>query len=240
PQPLAASIASSNTALLALIKREQTAFLQLAQHFDAFQLDVSACPRVAATLATIRQTISHHASALKSRPATVPAPSQRSTTWASVAGRSASKAAPQTAMPPPSLPKKPVPKSSAAIDLRVMVRLPQDSPTRQLSAGALLTQTRQIVGGDAFVRNVQFVRSGFALLPFNEAAHEHLLAQSAVLQQYFGATSVDAQSTASRDTFIIPYAPLAGSLSAYAEELSTILSVPVVSARMAPNNTEDT
>ncbi|KAI5300795.1 hypothetical protein KEM55_004927 [Ascosphaera atra] len=251
---LAATIASTNTALISTIKREQAAYLRLGHHFDSFQLDdISGCPRVAATLAALRQTISTHASRLKPKPATATAPSsrpppskpavtssQRPSSWASVAGRSA---------PPVPLPSRrpvsvsqplPTQSSKTATDLRVMIRLPPESPSRQLTAGALLTQARQIVAGDAVIRNVQFVRSGIALQPYNESARAQLLAHHTALQQYFGASAIESQAAASRDTYILPYAPIMGSLAAYAEELSAILSTPVLSARIAPNNTADT
>lgn len=115
PQPsstsLAATIATSNDTILATIKQEQTDFLRLAHHFDAFVVDAAVSPRVAATLGQIRQTIASHASELKAKPAATPrataesttrdryaAPLSRPSTWASIASRPASASA--TSSPP--------------------------------------------------------------------------------------------------------------------------------------------
>ncbi|KAI5292762.1 hypothetical protein KEM55_007531, partial [Ascosphaera atra] len=121
-----------------------------------------------------------------------------------------------------------------------MVRLPPDSPFRLLTAGQLLSQARELVGDASVVRNIQIVKSGIALIPPNESARSKILSCSASLNSHFSASAVEAQSDAARDTFLIPWAPLSGSLELYSAELFFMLSAHPLSVRMVPNNTEDT
>lgn len=260
---LANTIASSNETPLATIKQEQADFLRLARHFDVFVVDAAVSPRVAAALGTVRQIIATRSSELKAKPAAVPraatarpandrsaVPLPGPSTWASLASRPAPAATTNLPSPPahplpprPAVTMPPPMKQTAAqpvTDLRVMVRLPEDSPSRQISAGAALVQARQIAGDNASdIRSVQFVRSGLAILPPTTTARNRLLSHAESFKNYFSASAVEGQSDVSRDTFIVPYAPISGTLGHYREEIYAVLSVPVLSLRMAPNQTDE-
>lgn len=66
------------------------------------------------------------------------------------------------------------------------------------------------------------------------------MASAHALATHFAATDVEPQADASRDDFLIPYAPLAGSLDSCRVELSAVLSVRPLSLRMASNDTDNT
>lgn len=130
-----------------------------------------------------------------------------------------------------------------------MIRLPADSSVRSSSAGELLRQARTATDAalppnstksPSPVRATQFTRSGIAIIPTDLSAHQKLLEIAPALQQHFRATKVEAQSEAARDEFIIPYAPLSGSLETYRSEIATVFGVDPVSVRAASNKTTTT
>lgn len=131
-----------------------------------------------------------------------------------------------------------------------MIRLPADSTIRSCSVGELLRQARKAADAalpadttprsQSPVRAVQFTRSGLAIIPDDFSAHQELLGVAPTLQQHFHADKVEAQAEAARDEFIIPYAPLSGSLDTYRSEISTVFGVEPVSVRVADNNTTST